>query len=232
MAQIRTSLIIPSLNDSQHLEASLGPWRDLPWCEVIVVEAGSTVQDLPCQVLSTNQPGRAAQMNLGAQQATGQILCFLHADTRLEPRALHDAYHILLHDPGYAGGAFRFRLDAQTWRARVMEWGVRLRHLLCRLPYGDQAIFVRRDIFERMGGFPAAPILEDVLFVQRLKKEGRLYFSKAPAITSARKWARHGYLATMLANWRTMWMWWKGIPLDQIAQYRRQYATSISPSHT
>lgn len=215
------SVIVPSLNESSAAIAErLRPWLADGPSEVILVDGGTTRHDLTCTVIHADRPGRAHQMNLGAKAATGDLLLFLHADTRLAPTAMHHARDVLTHNTTYVGGAFRFRLDDASWKARLVECGVSLRQRACKLPYGDQGIFVRKSVFESIGGFPEVPILEDVLLIENLKQCGRLYFSPDVAITSARKWQRHGYWKTTQVNWSTMIRWRRGIPLDQIAQYR------------
>ena len=137
--------------------------------------------------------GRARQMNAGAAMATGEWLVFLHADTRLPPGWI-DAIDAARRDPRVNAGCFRFALDSRSPMARAIELGVGARVALLGLPYGDQAIFVRRDAFEALHGFADLPIMEDVDLLRRLRRRGRLFRSALPAMTSARRWERDGWI--------------------------------------
>jgi rSAM/selenodomain-associated transferase 2/rSAM/selenodomain-associated transferase 1 len=144
-------------------------------------------------------PGRSRQMNAGARHATGRWLLFLHADSRLHPGWLTE---IARADamPGCSFGCFRFALDDASRAARIVEFGVRQRVRLARLPYGDQGIFVRRAVFDRIGGYADLPIMEDVDLVDRLHRTGRLLASDIPVITSARRWHRDGWFRRSATN--------------------------------
>ena len=205
------SVIVPVHNKDRHLVKNLAPLQRDPRIEVIMVEAE--------QVSETN---RAQQMNLGACQARAQTLVFLHIDTLIQLKDLWIIYQKLKEDPSLIGGAFRFQLDRQHLRARLIQWGVRLRERFFKLPYGDQSIFIRRDVFQEIGGYSDVPILEDVLLIQAMRKRGELLFYPRPAITSARRWERHGYLKTTLVNWLTMIFWQLGVSLERIVNFRRR----------
>lgn len=143
--------------------------------------------------------GRAIQMNAGADVARGEWLVFLHADSRLTP-----GWPTLLRrasrDPGIVGGSYRLALDSGAWQARVIEAGVRLRVRLLGLPYGDQALFVRRSVFCALGGYRDLPLMEDIDFVRRLKRVGRLLHGDLPVVTSARRWEREGWFRRSARN--------------------------------
>lgn len=143
--------------------------------------------------------GRASQMNAGAAIARGRWLLFLHADSELPPGWLDVVAHADS-SPRIVGGAFRFALDSRDWRARVLEGGVRLRVALLGMPYGDQALFVRRRTFEALDGYRDLPLMEDVDFVRRLKRAGRLLHARSPVRTSARRWERDGWARRSLVN--------------------------------
>lgn len=206
---MKISVIVPTFHDGGFAEKNLKVLRDNREIEVIVVAAEKV-----------GRANRAFQMNLGACQARGEVLIFLHVDTRIEPSDLWIIHRILKEDRKLVGGAFRFALDQTHWRARVIEFGVRLRELIFRLPYGDQAIFVRRSVFEKIGGYPDVPILEDVLLVKKLGR-GLFYFPKK-AVTSARRWEKQGYLKTTLVNWTTMILWRLGVSLETLASFRHR----------
>jgi rSAM/selenodomain-associated transferase 2 len=193
------SVIIPVYRDAEALARTLAS-TDLSGAEVIV---SAPIEDDSLHALRLARPdlrwidaprGRARQMNAGAAAAHGEWIVFLHADTRLPPR-WRDA--IASADQGggaYAIGCFGFALDSVSPFARLIEAGVRLRVCLFRLPYGDQALFMRRQLFDDLGGYADLPIMEDVDLVRRARRCGRLFRSPLRAITSARRWERDGWI--------------------------------------
>lgn len=203
------TVITPSFNDEIHLTRNVSSLNQYPRIEVIVVEAEKV-----------GKANRAYQMNLGARQAQGDLLVFLHADTEVDPDDLIELVQLMNRRSDLVGGAFRFALDEKGFRAKLIEWGVWLREKVFHLPYGDQAIFVRKGLFEKLDGYPEVPILEDVLLIQKMKALGPLCFYPKKAVTSARCWERHGYLKTTLFNWLTMILWRLGIALDRIVRLR------------
>ncbi len=143
--------------------------------------------------------GRTAQMNAGAAVASGEVLLFLHGDTVL-PRAWLDAVDAAMNQPGVVGGAFELGLDDSAPAMRIVEWLANFRSRQFQMPYGDQAIFVRADAFAKVGGFPNMPIMEDLEFVGRLRKLGRVRIANARVVTSARRWKELGVLRTTVVN--------------------------------
>jgi rSAM/selenodomain-associated transferase 2 len=141
--------------------------------------------------------GRGGQLDAGARAARGDWIVFLHADTRLEAGWREAILHLPASCPG---GAFRFAVDSPRAGFRLVEWGVGWRCRLFALPYGDQALFARREAYVRAGGFPHLPLMEDVAFVRRLRREGRLALLGPRAFTSPRRWERRGIPATTLRN--------------------------------
>ena len=138
-------------------------------------------------------------MNAGAAAARGAWIVFLHVDSRLSPR-WHEAIQRAARAPRVVGGSDRLRLDSRDWRARVIETGVRWRVRLFGLPYGDQALFVRRAAFERLGGYRDLPLMEDIDLVRRLRTEGTLWHDDLPVSTSARRWERDGWFRRSAQN--------------------------------
>ncbi len=161
--------------------------------------------------------GRGAQMNAGARVATGDWLLFLHADSQLPPEAFDEITSLSM-DPRVVGGSFQFALDASGWRPRFMEWGTAQRTRWFGLPYGDQGIFVRRLVFERLGGYHEAPLMEDVDLVRRLRRAGRLHRSRLKVVTSARRWHRDGWFTRMGRNWLLMILYAAGVEPRRLAR--------------
>jgi rSAM/selenodomain-associated transferase 2 len=161
--------------------------------------------------------GRGLQMNEGARRGRGRWLVFLHADTRLGDGWL-DELHGLDKQATFVGGSFRFVLDSAARQARWIEWGVRLRVRLLRLPYGDQALFARRAVFQNIGGYRDLPLMEDVDFVRRLRRQGHLARVHVPAITSARRWERDGWLRRTVENVVLTLLYFAGRPPESLAR--------------
>ncbi len=200
--QLPISVIIPTLNEEQQIGGTVRGLRGSDVEEVIVVDGGSSddtrriAESTGARVLC-ERANRGAQQNRGAGAAKGEILLFLHADTAL-PRGFADQVRATLARPGVSAGAFRFRLDGRGWRLRLVERAVGLRCRLLRLPYGDQALFVRRDTFQAAGRFAPIQVMEDFDLIRRLKKLGRVVLANGEAVTSARRWRREGV-------WRVTW---------------------------
>lgn len=195
---------------------------DLRAAEVIVVS--TELDRLSLASLRTARPdvvwveaprGRARQMNAGAAVAHGDWLLFLHADTRLAPtwRAAIERAHA---DRRVSLGCFRFVLDSPSLAARAIEIGVRLRVRLFRLPYGDQALFVRREQFAELGGYTDLPIMEDVDLVRRLRATGRLYAASEEAVTSARRWEEDGWVRRTGRHLRLILLYFAGVHPDRL----------------
>lgn len=195
------SVIVPVLDEAKILSGALGDLlAQQGLFEVIVVDGGSTdgsrdvARQTPGVRCILSAKGRGAQMNAGAAAAQGDLLLFLHIDTRLPPGAI-----LALAAAAAAGlqaGAFRHSFAAADWRLRLISAGHNLKCRLTRIYYGDHAIFVRRDVFERVGGFPEVPLLEDVIFCQRLRRVVRPVLLPQVVTTDARRFLQRGV-------WRT-----------------------------
>ena len=219
------SVILPTLNDA----AALRNQRFLEDADEVIVADGHS-SDETCAVAASRgfdvvatSPGRGRQMNVAAAQARGDVLLFLHADTRLP-----EAWRWLIETPldRAAAGAFQFALSAKGHRYRLLEKLVRLR----RTPYGDQAIFLRRSTFESVGGYPDWPILEDAELIRRVRKLGKVTILDAPALTCARRYQRDGILRTTLCNQRCLWAWRIGVSPQRVARWRTPF-TAVQHHH-
>ena len=186
----RISVIVPTLNEQDYLSATLRGVTLAPGDELIVVDGGSTdqtvaiAQQFTSQVLRSRR-GRAVQMNWGARHARGDILLFLHADTLLPAAGLETVRQAL--QDGVVGGAFRLAIMPPTLALRLVAWGTNLRARFGLLPYGDQALFMPRQVFEALGGYDEIPFMEDVRMVQALRKRGRLTILPQAVHTSGRR---------------------------------------------
>jgi hypothetical protein len=168
-------------------------------------------------------------MNLGAKAATGDLLVFLHADCRLGSGAI-EALDAALQPSDVVGGSFALRIDGAKWSHRLIAWGSNLRARL-GLPYGDQAIFARRSVFEAVGGYPDIPIMEDVELVRRLRRRGRLVAVDATVTTGTRHWEALGPLTTTLLNWVTASLYLAGVPPARLSPmyHRLRRGRTIAP---
>jgi len=227
------SVIVPVFDDAEALRRVV----DAPnWAgaELIVATAAGDASVAPVRsqrpdvIWTESDRGRARQMNAGAAVAHGRWLLFLHADTRLPPD-WPTAIDAAERDPRIAAGCFRFTLDSPSPAARLIERGVRLRVDWLSLPYGDQALFVRSDIFRAIGGYAELPIMEDVDLVRRLRARGRLFRSPLPAMTSARRWERDGWLRRTARHLALISLYFAGIPPDRLIWLDRARATHPGP---
>lgn len=197
-----------------------------PEVEIIVVDGGSEdgtprrAERSGARVVRS-EPGRARQLGAGVQASRSDVIVFLHADTLL-PKGFAGAIREALRDPAVVGGAFRFRFDRRTPALRWIEWGVRLRVALFRMPYGDQALFVRRSTLEAIGGVPQAPIMEDLDLVKAMKSQGRLALLPLPAVTSARRYLERGPLRTLARHWLALAAWTLGVDRARVAAWYRR----------
>ena len=211
----RISVIVPTLNEQACLAATLDALALAPGDELIVVDAGSTDGTLDVARRYTSKwhrgpRGRAQQMNRGARYAQGDILLFLHADTLLPADGL-EAVRRALQQPGAVGGAFRLIITPATPALRLVAWGTNLRSRFGGLPYGDQALFICRRVFEEMGGYDDVPFMEDIRLVQALRRRGRLTILPQAVATSGRRWQRDGVLFTTVRNVVLMTLYFCGV---------------------
>lgn len=221
------SIIIPTLNEAENLGVTLTKLQKCKGVEIIVVDGGSSdgtvelAKGFSVRLLVT-ATGRANQVNAGALAATGNVLLILHADTRL-PEGFDQHVLELLATPGTVGGAFKLAIEGPGIGLRLIERLANFRSRFMQLPYGDQAIFLKTNLFRSLGGFPDMPIMEDFVLMQRLKREGRIAIASVVAITSARRWQKLGVLKTTLINQAVLLAYLLGSDPTRLARwYRRQ----------
>ncbi len=223
---------MPVLNEARALalrQAEL-PVQAPPW-EWIVVDGGSDdgtpeiARTLGARTVVAER-GRARQMNAGAAVATGDVVLFLHADTTLAAGAL-DEIRRVLRDPAVAGGNFTLRFDDPALPARVLAAIYALQQRVLGIWFGDSAIFCRRSIFERLGGFPQLPIMEDLAFVDRLRTAGRTIKLALPVITSARRY--RGRLFATSVRWISIYSLYRlGVAPKRLAHLYRPHSEPTS----
>lgn len=221
--RLSVSIIIPTLNEAENIGSAITrAWQTGPQ-EVIVVDGGSS--DATTTIAAAHQclvlqgpRGRGVQQNLAARHATGDVLLFVHADDWLEPGALEQVGTALA-DPRVPAGAFRQQIDAPGWRYRLLERGNAVRAGRWGRPFGDQGIFVRREVFERIGGFPEVALLEDVLLMRRVRRHGWPVLLPGPIHVSPRRWQRHGVVRQTLRNWLLLTAATLGISPNRLAAY-------------
>lgn len=227
------SVIVPTLDEEAVLGRCLRSLEGLPGVEVIVADGGSTdgtwklAQLYPgVKFLLCAERGRAVQMNAGAGAASGDILAFLHADTELPEGAFERMRETLFPRSGAApsAGAFDIEFDAEGWKYRVIERLSNWRNRLARIPYGDQCLFLRREVFESLGGFPRQPFLEDIAMARALGQLGRIVFLPELRVrTSARRYRIHGPLKTAVRNAAIAALFCLGVPAGWLrASYQRE----------
>ncbi len=220
------SVIVPALDESATIATCLASLVAEPEvAEVLVSDGGS--QDDTIAIAAAHPKtrvvraprGRARQMNAAARQACGELLWFVHADSRFGPGA-GAAIEQAMSNPDVAIGALRFAVDAAGLRFRCVEWLTRWRVRLRRTPYGDQGLFVRAADFTRWGGFPEQPILEDLHFLRIAKRHGRVSVIPIDLHTSPRRWERHGVLRVAWQHQQILWLDALGVSPERIAARR------------
>ncbi len=228
------AVVIPALDEAANLARLLPALeRACPGAEVLVVDGGS--RDGTAEVVAgragvrlvASARGRARQMNAGAAAASGDVLLFLHADTWL-PDGAARAIEAALADPAVVGGRFDVRFDSHRPVMRMVAWFMNARSRATSICTGDQAIFVRRAVFEAVGGYPDIPLMEDIELSRRLKARGRLAALRARVTTSARKWEREGPLRTIGLMWTLRLLHFAGVAPARL--HRWYYGAPKEPS--
>ena len=221
------SIIIPVYQEETIICETLDTLKTLDDCasaEIIVVDGDPAQRTLralssyPVKTLAAPK-GRSRQMNAGAAIARGAVLLFLHADSRLPRDALRHIQRVMFTQNTDAG-AFELSIDASGPAFRVIERMASWRSRLTRIPYGDQAIFIKRSVFKNLGGYQPIPIMEDINLMQRIKKSGgKIAILRQKVRTSARRWHKEGVLTCTLRNWLISSAYYLGISPEKLKRY-------------
>jgi rSAM/selenodomain-associated transferase 2 len=222
------TIVVPTLNEARVIENTLQITLHRGFDDIVVVDGGSTdgtaalVEAVAARIRSvrllSSVPGRARQLNAGAARAAGDVLVFLHADSHL-PGAAKRLMEQALADPAVVGGRFDVRFDRPSMWGAIISTFMNVRSRISRISTGDQAIFVRRPIFEQLGGYSEIPIMEDIDFSTRLKQAGRTAAIRDHVVTSFRRWERIGPIRTILLMWSLRFLYWIGVSPDRLARF-------------
>lgn len=223
------SIVIPTYNESRDIGTTLTRLHETisPDDEVIVVDGYS--EDDTKEIVSsfyrvklfTSQKGRAIQMNLGAKKARNEYILFLHADTVVDTLCMSKLKNEITSN-GVEWGWFSIRLNSPRLIFRIIETGANLRASLTRSPLGDHGIFVRKDIFDRVGGFPEIHLMEDIEFVKKIKLISKKGIKiKAPVYTSVRRFEKSGILKTFFTMWLLRILYCLGVSSEKLTKYYR-----------
>lgn len=223
------SIVIPALNEAAGIEATLQALQPLRLrgVELVLADGGSsdstpTLAQPWVDAVVDAPRGRALQMNAGAARARASVLLFLHADTRLPPLAdVLVLQAVQRSDKGACWGRFDVRIEGRAWMLRVVAVLMNLRSRASGIATGDQAIFITREAFERVGGFPEQALMEDIEISRRLKRLGRPACLRARVCTSGRRWEQRGVWRTIVLMWRLRWRYWRGESPARLAEAYR-----------
>ncbi|MGQ0555152.1 MAG: TIGR04283 family arsenosugar biosynthesis glycosyltransferase [Nitrospiraceae bacterium] len=223
------TVVIPTLNEEKNLPRTLACLSTAALREIIIVDGGSTdstvslaeefcARTLNARIIMSSR-GRARQMNEGAKASQGEILLFLHADTQLPAQAGPIIELALSMHHSAVGGRFNVRFDNPSGWGRVISFFMNRRSRLTGIATGDQALFVRRHVFERLGGFSEIPLMEDIEFSSRLQQAGRTVSLRDAVITSFRRWETQGPLRTILLMWTLRFLYWAGVSPHRLKNF-------------
>jgi len=200
------AVVIPTLNEARTIAVGLQRILAEAPDELVVIDGGSSdetvslVKSAGVRVLESPR-GRADQQNRGAESTSSEILLFLHADCHLEPGSLLHLRQYMSDHPGISGGCFRMIVESDDWRFRAINRAADIRAGVIGIPYGDQGIFVRRTLFNRLGGFPVVPLMEDVFLSLKIRGLGRIAVLPKRIFVSPRRWQSRGLIYQTLLNW-------------------------------
>ncbi len=217
------SIVIPAINEETAITDAIGSAFAAGATEVILVDGGSndSTMDLARQAGVTkivrSLPGRGIQLNAGALMVDREYVLFLHADNRLSPNCLEQICEV--ESPMW--GAFRQHIDSERFIFRLIEWGNAWRVRLRGIPFGDQAVFIRKETFDQNGRFSEIPLMEDVDFAKRLRKLAYPVLLDGPVTIDARRWQEHGPIRQTIRNWRIQLAYRFGVSPQRLAKWYR-----------
>lgn len=227
------AIVVPLFNEVERVPGLLKMLAGVNVDEVVLVDGGS--QDGTLDLLDhslhaslqqsgfrwlQSKKGRASQMNAGASVCQSETVLFLHADTEIDAVAIASARDAMA-DSEVIGGRFDLKLSGMHPMFRLIEQMINLRSRFTKISTGDQAMFVRRDIFEKLGGFSDQPLMEDVEFSKRLKQQGRVTCLRETVTTSSRRWEQAGMFRTILLMWKLRFLYWAGVSPKRLANSYR-----------
>jgi len=225
MSDHTVAIIVPLLNEARSLSQLFQLLDGLDADEIVLVDGGS--EDGSLELLGQSEfrwlqskKGRAVQMNAGASICQSEILLFLHADTEIDAVAIASARDTMA-DSVVVGGRFDLKLSGRHPMLRLIEQMINLRSRFTKISTGDQAMFVRRNVFESLGGFSDQPLMEDVEFSRRLKQRGRVACLHDRVTTSSRRWEQSGMFRTILLMWKLRFLYWTGVSPERLASIYR-----------
>ncbi|RKU27839.1 glycosyl transferase [Candidatus Poribacteria bacterium] len=215
------SVIIPVLNEDRILDKTLRRLQpELSGHELIIVDGGSLDSSVEIAkkygTVIRSGRGRAKQLNAGAEKANGEILLFLHADVWLEDGAISEVDKAITE--GFVGGGFLQKIEGKNILFRIIEKSADLRGKYLKIFYGDSGIFITRDGFRKIGGFPDVPIMEEIEFSRAMHKLGKTRMVSPRIHISARRWKTGGIIRTTLINWLITLLYAFGFSTDRLAQ--------------
>lgn len=220
---MKVSIIVPVLNEAKTITSTLEHLQEYrqQGHEVIVIDGGSHDDTVACTQglvdnLLQSKSGRAFQMNVGAKCAHGEILLFLHADTLLPRNACDQINEVI--EQGNSWGRFNVRLSGGSWLFRVIEKMMNWRSCLMSVATGDQAIFVSKSMFNKVGAYPDIELMEDIVLCSELRKYSKPACLEECVITSSRKWEKNGILRTVMLMWKLRLMHYFGVPANKLAE--------------
>ena len=216
------SIIIPVLNEEQSVKALLQQLQIYrqQGHEVIVVDGGSddetvSISEPLADKVITSDSGRAKQMNKGVSESTNEVLWFLHADTSIPENVIEAIQESLIKNDW---GRFNIKLSGSNFLFRIIERMINIRSCLSGIATGDQGIFVKRNIFDSIGGYSEIPLMEDVVLSKKLKTISQPACTKETLTTSSRRWEKNGIIKTILLMWYLRFLYWIGVTPDKLAK--------------
>lgn len=235
------SIIIPTYNEATSILTVLDRLKHVRGdFEVLVADGSSTdrTQEIVCKIAAAYPRPlrlvecvrhRAIQLNDAARQSCGDVILFLHADMLVPPETV-ESIEQSLREASVVGGNFQIVFEGDTFVERFFTWGYRVRRPF-GIYYGDSGVFVRRSVFERLGGFKPLPIMDDYEFIRRLERAGRTVCLNPPMLVSDRRWRVQGLIRTL-----SSWVWIQtlyslGVPAERLARWYRPVRDGSGPSH-